>query len=106
MQREVNEQLEALVSWCEPVAPDVALGRLTRNDAMQDQQMAVHQRERFREQQTRIKTALARIDAGTFGICPMCKKTIDLRRLDSAPDSVFCVPCMEKRQASRGRPYA
>lgn len=101
LEQKVNEQLEALASWCEPVSPDVSLGRLTRNDAMQDQQMALHQRERLTAQQTRVKAALARIEAGTFGICPLCKKAIEVRRLESAPDAPLCVACLEKHHATR-----
>ena len=101
--QEVAEQLDALDPWCEPVAPDVALGRLTRNSAMQDQQMALHQRERLRARQTRIKTALDRIEAGTYGVCPACKASIGLQRLENAPDSPLCVPCIEKYDASRRR---
>lgn len=101
LQAHVQSELEALAPWCEPVAPDVALGRLTRSDAMQDQQMALHQRERLQAQQTRIKTALDRIGAGTFGLCLACKQPIDARRLETAPDSPLCVPCLEKRKPVR-----
>jgi DnaK suppressor protein len=98
LQEHVHSELTTLAPWCEPVAPDVALGRLTRSDAMQDQQMALHQRERLQAQQTRILTALERIDAGTFGFCLACKQPIDARRLETAPDSPLCVPCLEKRK--------
>lgn len=98
-QEKVNEEIEALTAWCDPVAPDVALGRLTRNDAMQDQQMALHQRERLRTHRARIEAALNRIAKGLFGICPACKTPIDKRRLDMAPDSALCVPCLEKYRA-------
>jgi DnaK suppressor protein len=99
-QESVQDQIQAISSWCEPVAPDQAIGRLTRNDAMQDQQMALHQRERLLTQLTRIRTALDRIESGTFGICPACKNSIDVRRLDTAPDSPLCVACLEKLNAS------
>lgn len=96
---DVNEQIEGLTGWCDPIEPDVAIGRLTRMDAMQQQQMALHQRDRLRTQQTRINAALERIDNGTFGICPACKQPIDKRRLDHAPDIPLCVSCLEAYRA-------
>ncbi len=95
-QKDVNQQIEAIASWCEPVAPDQALGRLTRTDAMQDQQMALYQRQQLLRQQTRLKTALKRIDVGTYGICPNCKQDMDTRRLDVAPEAPLCVSCQGK----------
>ncbi len=73
-QTEIDEQLAALSDWCEPVSPDVGLGRLTRTDAMQDQQMALHNRQRLTLQQTQVKTALDRLEKGSFGVCVLCKK--------------------------------
>ena len=102
-QREVDAEIEDLAERCEPVEPDVALGRLTRNDAMQDQQVALHQRKRLVLQQTQIETALERVEKGTFGKCVMCKLAIDPRRLALVPESPVCVACMEKRDAERRR---
>jgi len=79
--------------------PDVSLGRLTRTDAMQEQQMALHQRDRLRAQESRIQTALERIETGTYGICPSCKKPMDKNRLEAAPDSPLCVACLEAYRA-------
>ncbi|MEX2015172.1 MAG: TraR/DksA C4-type zinc finger protein [Candidatus Hydrogenedentales bacterium] len=102
-QRNVDAEIEELAERCEPVEPDVALGRLTRNDAMQDQQMALHQRKRLVLQQTQIQTALERVDKGAFGMCLMCKVAIDPRRLALVPESPLCVACLEKRDAARRR---
>jgi len=97
-QAEAQEQLASLKEWCEPVAPNEAIGRLSRQDAMQDQQMALAQRKELELRQTRIMTALKRLDAGTFGLCVMCKQPIDPRRLEMVPESPTCVPCLEKRK--------
>lgn len=99
LQEKVRDEIAAVTAWCDPVEPDVSLGRLTRNEAIQDQQMALHQRDRLRAQESRIATALERIEKGTFGICPTCKNAIDTRRLDAAPDSPLCVACLESYRA-------
>lgn len=99
--QDVEEQVSELTVRCEVVAPDSALGRLTRNNAMQDQQMALALRQRLTLQTTQIKTAMDRIESGAFGICVLCREPIDPRRLDLVPESPLCMPCMQKRNASR-----
>ncbi len=42
------------------------------------------------EELRRIDAALARIDAGTFGICAKCGDEIAEERLAAVPDTPFC----------------
>lgn len=41
-----------------------------------------------------IDAALARIEAGTFGICISCEEPISEERLDIVPTAVKCKNCM------------
>ena len=41
----------------------------------------------------RIDAALARIDAGTFGICAKCGQPIAERRLGTVPHTPLCQAC-------------
>jgi len=43
----------------------------------------------------RIQSALARIDAGTFGACLLCGNTIAEERLRDLPWERFCAHCKE-----------
>ena len=38
-----------------------------------------------------IKTALEKIDAGTYGTCTVCKQPIDPKRLEANPAAATCV---------------
>lgn len=40
-----------------------------------------------------IDEALYRIDKGGFGICELCKKPIDPRRLEAIPYARYCIEC-------------
>jgi RNA polymerase-binding transcription factor DksA len=40
--------------------------------------------------------ALARITAGTYGLCERCSKEIPTERLDAFPDARYCVRCAER----------
>ena len=59
-----------------------------------------------------IRDALARIDAGTFGVCESCGKKIPERRLDAVPYARYCVACAAKvgdeatANLNAGRPEA
>ncbi|MDO8985864.1 TraR/DksA C4-type zinc finger protein [Cypionkella sp.] len=41
----------------------------------------------------RIEAALARIEAGDYGICATCGQDIEPERLDVLPDTPFCRSC-------------
>ncbi|KJL32095.1 TraR/DksA family transcriptional regulator [Microbacterium oxydans] len=43
-----------------------------------------------------VDDALARTDAGTYGICARCGKPIPAARLDARPFAEYCVVCAEK----------
>ncbi len=40
-----------------------------------------------------IDAALARVDAGTYGICEVCQKPIPEARLEVVPEATLCVSC-------------
>ena len=42
-----------------------------------------------------VRSALARLDSGTYGICKYCGQPIDERRLLARPASSSCVNCKE-----------
>lgn len=43
-----------------------------------------------------VDTALAHIEAGTYGICDNCGSEIDEDRLEFRPASILCVNCKSK----------
>lgn len=45
---------------------------------------------------SKVENALRRIEAGGYGICESCGKSIPLERLDALPYSTFCVDCASK----------
>ena len=45
-----------------------------------------------------IDEAIARIDAGTFGICVNCGAHIPLERLEAMPWATLCIDCKRKEE--------
>jgi len=61
-------------------------------------------RDRERKLINKIQEALARIDAGTFGICEVCEEDISEARLKARPVTTLCIDCkMEQEKKERLR---
>lgn len=72
-----------------------SVGRLSRMDALQSQQMAIEVQRRKEQLLTRIEGALRRIDKGEFGECFECGDDISLARLQVDPTVTRCIRCQK-----------
>lgn len=70
-----------------------SVGRLSRIDAMQLQEMALAQARRRKSERGAIDTALQRIDTGEYGFCLKCGEDIALARLENSPAVTLCIAC-------------
>ena len=96
LKAEIRALDETLKEDIEPVELDQAkIGRLSRMDAIQGQQMAAAASRRRHQQLIKIEGALNRIDSGDYGYCFICDKQIDPRRLIADPTNTRCVACVE-----------
>jgi DnaK suppressor protein len=55
-----------------------------------------------RRQLRDVQAALARIDAGTFGLCVVDGKPIEARRLEATPWTPYCLEHQRQRERDRG----
>lgn len=104
LQKEIEEAdctIERLVEASRAVAPDNALGRLTRMETMSDQQMSKAKLLRMQEHRVQLRSALNRLPSPDFGICNACKGTIPIERLLAVPEARVCVPCLNKLRARK-----
>ena len=90
---EINVDLVANRDDAGIVELDTSIGRLSRMDAMQNQQIALELRRRRENQLLRIKNAFKRMDRGEYGRCSKCKTAITEERLEVFPDAMMCVLC-------------
>jgi DnaK suppressor protein len=92
-----------------PVELDQTLqGRVSRIDAITQQQMAHASKNRLKTELARIDAALARAERGSYGICCRCELPIEPARLQADPMAAFCIDCVdeiaeEKREQERPR---
>lgn len=77
-----------------PVELDqTSVGRLSRLDAMQMQEMALANQRRRQTELERVLAALRRIDSEDFGFCDICGEEIPEPRLMHNPAVTTCVGC-------------
>jgi DnaK suppressor protein len=100
--REMKGELQALeststASTATVVLDQTSVGRLSRMDALQGQQMALESVRRRKTLLLKIEAALNRIEAGQFGYCVICEEEIPSERLSIDPTATRCVGCSEKR---------
>lgn len=54
--------------------------------------------ENQRREIVQIDAALARVDAGEYGVCRDCDQEIDPRRLAALPYALHCTECAQRRE--------
>ncbi len=97
LRSELQELEETSKEASKPVELDQArVGRLSRMDAMQVQQMAQETARRQQRQLLMTEGAIRRIESGEYGYCFVCGEEIDIRRLAVDPTNTRCIECAEK----------
>ena len=90
---EIEKNMSTNKSDSGVVKLDSSIGRLSRMDALQNQQIALELKRRQENQLLRIKNAIKRMDKGQYGLCGRCKKPIEEDRLEVFPDTFTCINC-------------
>ena len=58
-----------------------------------DRNFELRIRDRERKLINKIRTALEKIEDGTFGFCEVCGEPIDFKRLEARPVTTHCIDC-------------
>lgn len=98
LQQQLNTLLQEIAQAKESSAivelDQSSQGRLSRMDAMQQQEMALNQLSRLQTEQRKIEAAVARFNDGSYGVCCRCGDDIDPERLKVDPAAPFCSECV------------
>ena len=93
-QAELQSQSQQTADDRKPVILDQqSVGRLSRQDALQQQAMANAQDVRRVAELRRIEATLRRLGEGEFGFCEECGDDIPIKRLEIDPTTIYCVKC-------------
>lgn len=94
-----DELIGALATTANDIKPVVldqaAVGRVSRGDAMQMQQMALESSRRREGQLIGVDQALKRLEKQIYGVCVDCDEDINVRRLEIDPTALRCIKCAE-----------
>ena len=98
---ELEELLASSSDSSKPVDLDEPIGRLSRMDAMQQQQMAVASRLSQEQRLQLLRNALQAIEREDYGYCRHCEEPIGFQRLKVRPESPFCLECQSRSEGER-----
>jgi len=90
-----NALIVTLRELTKPIAPDCAIGRVSRMDAINNKSINEATLRKSEVKQKRLLAALDRIDEPEFGICAKCQQAIPVGRLMLVPYTRFCARCVD-----------
>lgn len=94
IEAELRATLDDSADAARPVELDQqAAGRVSRIDAIQQQQMVAAGRRRAESRLARVRQALDAVESGDYGLCRKCEEPIGVRRLRVLPESPICLRC-------------
>ena len=85
--------IEELKELVRPEAPDSAIGRVSRMDAINNRSINEAGLRKKKLQLSKIDEALKLVDSPDFGKCIKCGKIIQPARILVMPESKVCVNC-------------
>ena len=79
----------------QPVAPDDAIGRITRMDAINNKSVTEASLRQAEQKLKGLERVLSLVGTKDFGICVKCRKPIPSARILYRPQSLHCVNCAQ-----------
>lgn len=90
---QVEEHITELEDLTRPIAPDGAIGRVSRMDAINNKSVNEAALRQAKEKLRGLQHALDNIDNPSFGLCTRCGKQIPMPRILIVPESTKCMSC-------------
>ena len=94
----LKRYLQLTREGAKPVDLGTPIGRLSRMDAMQQQEMTKASRSTLETKLLQIETSLKSFQKGAYGECRACEEPIGYRRLKARPEAPFCLSCQDSRE--------
>lgn len=91
--KEEKAKLEELKELTKPIAPENAIGRVSRMDAINNKGVNDMAKRQSEFKLSKLQTALLKLDQDGFGKCTSCGAEIQEGRLMFMPEVSVCVKC-------------
>ena len=92
----LKHEISELEVKTKPIAPDCSIGRLTRQEMIQEQQVNEHALHEAKIRLNKLTYASKKVEKEDYGICVECEEDILFQRLKLVPESSHCVSCKEE----------
>ena len=90
-----NKSILELIELTKPIAPDCAIGRVSRMDAINNKSINEAALRKAKTKLSGLIYALERINDPNFGVCAKCEGQIPIGRIMLMPHSRFCARCVD-----------
>ena len=91
----LTEDISYLEEATKPIAPENAIGRVSRMDAINNKSVAEETLRQAKDKQGKLLEALDNVSHSDFGHCQNCKEEIAFERLLFMPESRRCMKCLK-----------
>jgi DnaK suppressor protein len=95
---EIDKTEKSIIEYKEitkPIAPENAIGRISRMDAINNKSVAEAALRTAVEKLDKLNYMLSQIGEDDFGVCAKCKNPIPIGRILLMPQSRHCVNCAQ-----------
>ena len=88
-------KLNEYTKLCKPIAPENAIGRISRMDAINNKSVVEAVLRETKNKMAQLQIMKSKINDTNFGTCAKCTQIIPFGRLMIRPHSNFCVNCAQ-----------
>ena len=96
----LEENLQLTKEGSKPVQLGTPIGRLSRMDAMQQQEMTKAGRSTSERRLHQIRASIDAYGKDRYGFCRSCDEPIGYPRLKARPEAPLCLSCQDGREIS------
>ena len=88
-----KELIEEYKELTKPIAPDCAIGRVSRMDAINNKSVTEAALRQAEGKLNSLNRVFSQFGSDDFGLCLNCKNQIPIGRILIRPESLYCVNC-------------
>jgi DnaK suppressor protein len=91
-----QDELEQIVRNRDAIAIEQSADALDQVQGASERELAIRNLDRESNLLRHVRSALRRIEDGSFGICLHCDEEISPKRLAAVPWAAYCIQCQEE----------
>ena len=89
----VKKQISDYEALTKPIAPNDAIGRVSRMDAINNKSINEASLRQAKIKLANLNRVFEKFGTSEFGVCIKCKQDIPIGRILIRPESLLCVDC-------------